>query len=124
MKLSRLIPKLQLATPTQTMPGFDKIYYSYWYRDTVHFDAPLLQHYLQYGWKEGRDPSAGFSTDGYLTANPDVKASGLNPLTHFLNYGLAEGRRGWEKDPHVPPPTPRSPFEDEPQKLLMPPRMK
>jgi serralysin len=52
---------------------------------------PLL-HYDQYGWKEGRDPSALFSTNGYLAANPDVAAANTDPLRHFLTYGLYEGR--------------------------------
>ena len=51
-----------------------------------------LQHYLTYGWKEGRDPSANFDTKAYLAANPDVAAAGVNPLEHFLQYGAGEGR--------------------------------
>jgi len=29
-----------------------------------------LQHYEQFGFKEGRDPSANFDTLGYLAATP------------------------------------------------------
>jgi hypothetical protein len=43
-----------------------------------------LAHYEQFGWKEGRDPSAHFDTTGYLAANPDVAAAGVNPLDHYL----------------------------------------
>ena len=45
-----------------------------------------------FGWREGRDPSAGFDTQGYLAANPDVAAAGLNPLDHYLQCGVYEGR--------------------------------
>lgn len=50
------------------------------------------QHYGQYGWREGRDPDAYFSTSGYLGANQDVKAAGINPLQHYDQYGWREGR--------------------------------
>ncbi len=49
-------------------------------------------HYNQYGWHEGRNPDALFSTNGYLAANRDVAASGMNPLTHYDQYGWKEGR--------------------------------
>ncbi|WP_204349925.1 hypothetical protein, partial [Serratia marcescens] len=44
-------------------------------------------HYNANGWQEGRDPSAYFSTSGYLAANGDVKAAGINPLTHYDTNG-------------------------------------
>ena len=70
---------------------------------------------------EGRDPSAGFSTDGYLLANPDVRESGINPLVHFLDFGLHENRKGWEKSSMTPPPRPLPVGHLDPQKLLAPP---
>jgi hypothetical protein len=56
----------------------------------AHVDAD--QHYAQYGWKEGRDPNALFSTSAYLGANQDVKAAGINPLQQYDQYGWHEGR--------------------------------
>jgi Ca2+-binding RTX toxin-like protein len=50
------------------------------------------QHYEQYGWREGRDPNAFFSTNGYLNAYQDVRAAGVNPLDHYEQYGWHEGR--------------------------------
>jgi len=49
-------------------------------------------HYLDTGWREGLDPSPGFSTAAYLEKNPDVAKSGINPLVHFLTYGASESR--------------------------------
>lgn len=70
---------------------------SEFYRD-VNEDVRLagidpLGHYLEYGWREGRDPSRGFDTRHYLVQNPDVAAAGENPLVHFARIGAAEGRR-------------------------------
>jgi hypothetical protein len=51
-----------------------------------------LSHYLTYGAEELRDPSAVFDTAYYLQQNPDVAASGINPLLHYQEYGWHEGR--------------------------------
>jgi hypothetical protein len=91
------------------LPGFDEEYYRSWYADTCRYPHGLARHYLDLGWREGRDPSGQFSTDGYLEANADVRAAGVNPLIHFLEVGFAQGRTGWQK-PH-PRPT-RSPHGD------------
>ncbi|WP_245442471.1 hypothetical protein [Methylobacterium terrae] len=50
------------------------------------------QHYAEYGWREGRDPDAFFSTRGYLAANPDVRAANVDPLQHFDQTGWRQGR--------------------------------
>jgi hypothetical protein len=102
------------------LPGFDPIYYLFWYSDVRSEGIDPLLHYLHHGWKEGRDPSAGFSTSGYLEANPDVAAAGHNPLIHFVNTGFAEGRRGYLKDPASPAPKPT--LTEEPMKLLASPK--
>ena len=41
---------------------------------------------------EGRDPSPAFSSWLYCMLYPDVKASGMNPLLHYLRHGRLEGR--------------------------------
>ncbi len=89
------------------LPGFDANFYLRWYPDVLRYAGGPLEHYVIHGWREGRDPSAGFSTARYLAHHADVRASGVNPLIHFLENGLAEGRGGWEKDPAVPPPQPK-----------------
>ncbi|MBN4095663.1 hypothetical protein [Methylobacterium sp. OT2] len=109
-------PKL-VRTP---LPGFDPIYYLFWYPDVRAAGLDPLHHYLHHGWKEGRDPSAGFSTSGYLAANPDVAATSHNPLVHFVNTGFAEGRGGYAKDPAAPAPRPN--HTAEPTKLLAAPK--
>lgn len=79
------------------MGGFDPVYYLATYPDVAENGCDPLEHYLKFGWKEGRDPSDQFSTSGYLSANPDVAEAGINPLVHYRMHGLAEGRSGWQK---------------------------
>lgn len=54
--------------------------------------ANAYQHYALYGAGEQRLPSMWFDPQAYLLANPDVAAAGMDPLTHYLNYGAQEGR--------------------------------
>jgi hypothetical protein len=51
-----------------------------------------LDHYNQFGWHEGRDPSGNFDTTDYLGHYVDVANAHINPLIHFLQFGQAEGR--------------------------------
>ena len=57
------------------------------------------QHYLHYGYREGRKPSAEpnhpdwFDPAFYLATYPEVRESGIDAWTHFLNHGYSEGRR-------------------------------
>jgi hypothetical protein len=51
-----------------------------------------LLHYLENGFQETRSPYEGFSSSGYLRANPDVAAAGVNPLEHWIYNGRFEGR--------------------------------
>ena len=65
-----------------------------WYRKTYGYGEYLdaAEHYLKIGWREGKNPSAFFSTADYLQKNPDVANADLNPLLHFEKYGAKEGR--------------------------------
>ena len=73
-------------------PGFDPGYYLDQNPDVKAAGVDPYTHYTTYGWKEGRDPNAEFSTKDYLDANPDVAKAGINPLTHFETFGWKEGR--------------------------------
>ncbi|MFV3126001.1 hypothetical protein [Niveispirillum sp. KHB5.9] len=55
-------------------------------------DAALLDHWLRLGMSEGRAASPFFNPQAYLTLNPDVAAAGVNPVLHYLAYGIAENR--------------------------------
>ncbi|UYW27462.1 calcium-binding protein [Methylorubrum extorquens] len=73
-------------------PLVDDLFYLSRYADVAAAGLDADTHYAEYGFREGRDPNAFFSTKGYLAANPDVRAAGIDPLKHYDEYGFREGR--------------------------------
>ena len=73
-------------------PLFDREWYLKAYPDVAATGADPARHFLEHGWREGRDPSPAFSTTAYLKANSDVVKAGINPLIHFIEFGCSEGR--------------------------------
>ncbi len=62
---------------------FDTDYYLGRQPDVALAGVDALDHYLHFGWREGRDPNVWFSTAGYLSAHPELVARGENPLSHL-----------------------------------------
>lgn len=86
-------PKPEFDSDRRKISGFfDAEFYRSRYPDTANV-PDCLAHYLEAGWREGRNPSAIFDTQYYLEVNPDVRAAGLCPLVHYAKHGLLEGRR-------------------------------
>lgn len=79
---------------------FDKTYYTRLYLDNKDIDP--IEHYLQIGWKKGYNPSESFSTNKYLKAYPDIANKKINPLVHFLKYGVTEGRFSYNVNSCIP----------------------
>jgi glycosyltransferase involved in cell wall biosynthesis len=52
----------------------------------------LIDHYLMKGEAENKRPSLLFDPSFYRLSNPDVERAGIQLLTHYLQYGSAEGR--------------------------------
>lgn len=73
-------------------PYFDATWYLSRYSDVAGAGGDAALHFLQHGWREGRDPGPEFSTSAYLKANLDVARSGQNPLLHYIEFGHSEGR--------------------------------
>ncbi|GEP05629.1 calcium-binding protein [Methylobacterium oxalidis] len=73
-------------------PLVDDLFYLIRNPDVAAAGIDPDSHYAAFGAREGRDPNAFFSTDGYLAANPDVARAGLNALDHYAQIGWREGR--------------------------------
>ncbi|MDP5138434.1 hypothetical protein ORJ04_21025 [Rheinheimera baltica] len=72
---------------------FDQKWYMQNYPDVEQSGADAIEHYLQYGAKEGRAPGPDFDGNWYLSHYPDIGASGINPLIHYIKFGQLEGRQ-------------------------------
>ena len=70
---------------------FDEEYYCNLYPEAASSGNPL-NHFMQSGWQEGREPSEKVSVQDYLRLNPDIKSAGINPLTHMVQNGILEER--------------------------------
>ncbi len=82
-------------------PHFDARYYRREYPDLATNDASdgdathgdvagdeaAIAHFCALGWREGRNPNAGFDVVAYLLANAEVEAAGINPFVHYLLVG-------------------------------------
>ncbi len=76
----------------RTSTLFDPEWYRREYADVSAAGVDPAVHFLDLGWREGRDPGPEFSTSAYLRANADVAKSGKNPLIHYIEFGQFEGR--------------------------------
>lgn len=100
---SRLTPKVFVRQKRdaliQSSGLFDPVFYLQEYPDVAQAGVTPMEHYLSHGWKEGRHPSASFSTALYLENNPDVRQTGVNPLVHYIQHGKQEGRSAYPLPP-------------------------
>lgn len=71
---------------------FDCQWYLRQYPDVKKAKMNPVNHYLQYGWTEGRNPSPKFDNNYYLNTHRDVAAANICPLLHYIDYGREEGR--------------------------------
>jgi hypothetical protein len=115
----------------------DQAFYRAVYRELDRPGVDPVRHYLEQGWREGRDPAPWFSVRRYLRRHPDIVRSGVEPLTHYLRHGSREGREifpsdhaalvrsaiagaAWSYQPQPPgfkveaPPEPETEPQDEP----------
>ena len=88
-RISKLFPRVRQL---RRYPAFDTRWYLERNPDVLAAKVDPLQHFLDFGGLEGRDPHPLFSSSWYLARNPDVSARRMNPLVHYLVEGAAEGR--------------------------------
>lgn len=93
-------PKKATADLTYVSQVFDADYYYNQYSDVAQVIGKdtnkLLNHYVTYGIKEGRNASAGFNATNYRNNYADLKkAFGTDMMAfcrHYVEYGKNEGR--------------------------------
>lgn len=71
---------------------FDESFYVQNNSDVKDFGVSPFDHFMNIGWKEGRNPNENFSIRFYLDTHIDVAESGINPFVHYYNYGINEER--------------------------------
>ena len=69
---------------------FDKEYYLSQNEDVKNAKMNPIKHYLQFGWKEGRNPSLEFDGNEYLNNRPDVRVASMCPLVHYIKFEKEE----------------------------------
>jgi glycosyltransferase involved in cell wall biosynthesis len=82
-RLQEAINELDVAL-VKSSGLFDSEWYLKKYPDVSATGGGPLEHYLEMGWREGRNPGPLFFTDIYLEQHPTVREAGINPLVHHL----------------------------------------
>lgn len=71
---------------------FDGDWYRTHYPDVANSGTDPLNHYLSFGFAEGRDPNRFFDGRWYRQTYPDVASAGIPPILHYLQFGAQELR--------------------------------
>ena len=86
---------LEQRTPAEAASvkaAFDADFYLEQYPEVAASGVDPFEHYMRFGWKEGRDPSPAFSTGYYLQRNSEIAKVGMNPFLHWVLHGIREKR--------------------------------
>lgn len=92
MKINKRIKLFFLRRRMLKSTFFDKDWYLKQYPEVQQEHIDPVRHYIERGWKEGKNPSEKFDTNKYLFSYPDIRRSNKNPLKHYLRCGKKEGR--------------------------------
>ncbi|RYZ89136.1 MAG: glycosyltransferase, partial [Proteobacteria bacterium] len=84
--------EIGLSDENNPNPFFDTKWYLESYAAHMPTDANPLEYYITTGWRLHHDPSPNFSVEEYLSRNKDVRDAGIEPLSHFIRYGIHEAR--------------------------------
>lgn len=76
--------------PFSPIPEFDARYYLATYRDVARAGADPFEHYIRYGFREGRNPSREFDTKFYSQRYLKGETT-RNPLLHYLAHRNESG---------------------------------
>lgn len=104
-RIAALLKKKPAAQPQQVLPPIatkllaDALFDPNWYlttypdvaTDPKYRQQPVL-HFLELGGKQGLNPAPWFDSRWYLKQHKDVQQAGINPLVHYVQHGISEGR--------------------------------
>lgn len=79
-------------------PLFNSEWYDHQRKElSISNSERAILHYLKDGWRRELDPHPLFSTRWYLKYYIDVRHANIEPLRHYLKYGIKENRcaAGW-----------------------------
>jgi GT2 family glycosyltransferase len=84
--------------PDPTRPDLRPYFDARWYAARYGAGRPRIRwrpwaYYRHRGWRKGHSPCPLFDATWYLGCHPDVRAAGLDPLTHYVVHGWREGRQ-------------------------------
>ena len=71
---------------------FDAEWYLKRYPDVAEAGQDPLEHFVDHGWRESRDPNPGFAITRYVTEHPELAGKNINPLLHFIENPLERQR--------------------------------
>lgn len=80
---------------------FDKAFYLRNNQDVRSSGVDPIEHYLAYGWREGRIPNSTFNQEQYIKKYPEVITNNINPLLHCVSFNkdgeawLSSKTSGW-----------------------------
>lgn len=77
---------------------FNSTWYLKQYPEILQKGLKPLEHYLEIGWKEGKNPSNLFDNDVYLAIHEDIRNGNINPLVHYIMHGKYENRESYSVD--------------------------
>lgn len=69
---------------------FDGDWYLKQYPDVHDSGMDPAEHYIRFGWRDGREPSPFFRSNVYLALNPAARRAGISPLHHYLRSAKAQ----------------------------------
>ncbi|WND03192.1 glycosyltransferase [Temperatibacter marinus] len=111
--IEKLPKKLQEdITLVQESAYWDAKYYARINEDLKDSGLNPLLHFCQFGWREGRNPSAVFDIKYYKANSPIKNQENKNPLVEFMEFGL-EGDFVPNEFGYLPMERPIAPSEDE-----------
>jgi GT2 family glycosyltransferase len=64
---------------------FDSEYYLQQYPDVAALSVDPIEHFVMFGGLMLRNPNPGFNTKNYLSVNPNLDVSKVNPLVHYAS---------------------------------------